>query len=79
MTDFYVNFEIPEGFCSGTSSPVSDTGSSVIKGERCPKCGRDTSQPNLPPPSATRSSHIKKISPVAMAFAVNVAAWEQVY
>lgn len=56
MNDFYANCELPEGFCSNTSSPRVDRDLSATKGELCTSCGRDTSQPNLLPPSVSRSS-----------------------
>jgi hypothetical protein len=44
-------------FCSWTSSSaVFQTGYSATKGERCSSYGRDTSQPNLLPPSLSSSS-----------------------
>jgi hypothetical protein len=58
MTDFYTNRKKTEAYSSSTSSPVSLTGASAIQRGRCPSCGRDLSQPNLLPPSGSKSSAI---------------------
>ncbi len=56
MKDFSAaNFEFSKEFCSITPSPVSHAVTSTTQGERCQSCGRDLSQPNLLPPSNSRS------------------------
>lgn len=56
MTDFYTNRKKTEAYYSSTSSPVSRNGASAIQRGRCPNCARDLDQPNLLPPSGSKSS-----------------------
>lgn len=49
------DFEFFNEFCSITPSSASRTVASAAQRERCPSCGRDLSQPNLLPPSQSRS------------------------
>ena len=56
MTDFCTNCKITETYYSSASSPVSRTVASAIQRGRCPSCGRDLNQPNLLPPSGSKSS-----------------------
>ena len=52
--DFYEKCEIQDEFYSGISSPAHRADLFVTKAGRCPSCGRDTSLPNLPHPSASK-------------------------
>lgn len=56
MTDFYTIRNKTEAYYSSASSPVSRTAASAIQRGRCPSCGRDLDQPNLLPPSGSKSS-----------------------
>lgn len=64
MKNFYATCEISTEFYSSIFSHVLQAKYSEIKGNRCPNCGRDTNQRNLPHPSRSGSSASKKsISP----------------
>ena len=58
VTDFYTNLKKVEEHNSSASPPVSRTAASAIQRERCSSCGRDLGQPNLLPPSGSKSSVI---------------------
>jgi rRNA maturation protein Nop10 len=56
MKDFSAaNFEFLKEFCSIPPFPVSHIVTSTMQRERCQNCGRDLSQPNLLPPSNSKS------------------------
>lgn len=56
MRDFSAtNSEFFKESCSATPSPVSHAVTTATQSERCQNCGRDLSQPNLLPPSKSRS------------------------
>ena len=60
MTDFYTNCKKTEAFRYSASSSVYRTVASAIQRGRCPSCGRDLDQPNLLPPTGSKSSVIPK-------------------
>ena len=55
MENVYPNYEIIKEFSSRRPAANFHWGASANKSEKCPSCGRDLSQPNLLPPSISKS------------------------
>jgi rRNA maturation protein Nop10 len=60
MKDFDEKYATLEDIFPCISAPVSKDRSSITKRERCPSCGRDTSQKNLLHPSKSKSGANQK-------------------